>query len=141
MKTIFLVLLVALSAEPAMAQTANQDNRTQIVAQWLMTSNSGGFWTSLWDGNKCINIDQALDNDSGNLYFDDGNDVGAGTCNYLYTTQVSETVAFLIGLEKQGKLPTGLRIGVAKYTKKDHSDWVYIPAYPPGLSKFDIMAP
>lgn len=104
-----------------------------------MTANGSGMQANIWGGMKCVKTDQTLDEDSGNLYFDDGNDVGTGTCNiYLYSARVADTVAFLIDLEKKGKLPTGLRIGVANYTNKAHTDWTYLVAYPPGLKKFDI---
>jgi hypothetical protein len=123
----------------ASAQTSSPYDQTQIVAQWLMTANSPGMKANLWGAMKCVSVDQKLDDESGNLYFDDGNDVGSGTCNiYLYTARVDDTIAFLIDLEKKDKIPRGLRIGVAVYTNKAHSDWIYAVAFPPSLKKFDI---
>lgn len=72
--------------------------------------------------------------------FDDGNDVGSGTLNvYLYTQDVSATVRLLTGLENAGRIPPGLRIGVAQYTDRQRRDWTYRGVYPAGLKSFDLI--
>jgi len=86
----------------------------------------------------CIPADLAVSRRASDLYSDGGNDVGGGKCNiYLYTANPSETVAHLATMERDGLLPSGMRIGVANYKNSAHTDWTYAPAYPIGLKRFD----
>jgi hypothetical protein len=89
--------------------------------------------------NNCLRPEGVIERESGGLYFEDGNDVGSGTCNvYLYTDQIDQTVGRLVGLARAGRLPTDLRIGVAVYKDNERKDWTYRVAYPATLAKFDL---
>ena len=73
----------------------------------------------------------------GSLYSENGNDSGGGPFNvYLVSRKVDQAVARLVALERAGRLPAGMRIGVAVYIDKAHTDWTYRGVYPPGLAYF-----
>ena len=73
----------------------------------------------------------------GSLYSVNGNDSSGGPFNvYLKSSDVDQTVARLVSLERDGRVPPVMRIGVAVYMNKAHTDWTYRGVYPPGLSYF-----
>ena len=109
---------------------------TQVVVQWSSDDMRGLFPF------KRISAESRAEQACGDICFVDGNDIGSGTFNlYLYTADVPETVRRMAALEMAGRLPAGMRIGYAKYTRADRSDWVYEPAYPSDLKNFDITYP
>jgi hypothetical protein len=86
-----------------------------------------------------FHAEDELDRASGDLYFEDGNDIGGGTFNvYLYTQRIDATVQKIIELERLGRIPAGARIGVAQYSNAQRTDWTYKPVWPAGLKSFDI---
>jgi hypothetical protein len=135
--------LLPLSSHAAPARSLRPDE-VQIIAQWStpMTRPAKGYpfdLLSVFDMTQgCIPAEQAISRQAGELYFDDGNDVGGGKCNvYLYTDKPNETVARLAAMESAGLLPSGIRVGVARYKNSTHTDWTYAPAYPANLKRFD----
>ena len=102
----------------------------QVVAQWLVSDSPNAIsWGS----------EARIDRVCEDICFLDGNDIGGGTYNlYLYTQDVPETVKRLVQLEAAHRIPSGLRIGVAKYTDSTHKDWTYEAVYPSTLTDFNI---
>jgi hypothetical protein len=104
---------------------------TQIVAQWP-------------DGaplEKLFAIEDAIENAASDIADIDGHDVGSGTFNvFLYTddSTIDATVARLVKLVEGGKVPPGMKVGVAQYTNAARTDWTFKPVYPAGLTTFDI---
>jgi hypothetical protein len=89
--------------------------------------------------NGCFQGEGVIEKESSGLYFEDGNDIGGGTCNvYLYTDHIDATISRLVTLVHAGRLPRDLRIGVAMYKNSRHTDWTYRVAYPATLIKFDL---
>ena len=73
----------------------------------------------------------------GSLYSENGNDPAGGLFNvYLESSRVDQTVTRLVSLERAGRLPPGMRIGVAVYRDKAHADWTYRAVYPRSLTYF-----
>jgi hypothetical protein len=131
-RSVLIVALVAMWAEVGMA------GETQIVVQWLDTAQGG---IPLAEIHK---IEDALEAVSRDEYFVDGHDVGSGGVNvFLYAedSRVDEAIAIVVRFFEQGKLPKGMRIGRAIYEDEKRSNWRFQPAYPPGLTEFDIMYP
>ncbi|WP_293906625.1 hypothetical protein [Phenylobacterium sp.] len=123
--------LLAGCAPNAAEQRGLRPGDTQVVAQWVMTSDRTGPYFA---------AESQIAKASEGLYFEDGNDVGGGYFNvYLYTDHVPETVAHLIDMERAGKVPRNLRIGVAVYKGGDRSDWTYRPAHPATLTLFGVF--
>ncbi len=118
---------------------------TQVVAQWLVPSDGArpgfvGGLKSVAPMQRYFQAERAIEGASRGVYFEDGNDAGGGTFNvYLFTDRVGATAAQLIALEREGKIPAGLRIGVAQYTDPQRKDWTYKAYYPAGLARFDVV--
>jgi hypothetical protein len=107
----------------------------QVVAQWVLPE--GG--PSRSNLPAYFRAESVIDRASEGLYVEDGNDVGGGVFNvFLYTERVDDTVARLVALERSGKLPSGLRVGVARYKDPEHTDWDFIPRHPFDLKHFDL---
>jgi hypothetical protein len=114
-------------------------NDRQVVAQWLTSDHASSALGVIGRGFQNVWTERAIEKACESLCFDDGNDVGSGTFNvYLYTQDAPSTVQMLIGLEKAGSIPPGLRIGVARYRDKGGRDWIYEGVYPPKLQTFDL---
>jgi hypothetical protein len=106
-------------------------NDTQIVVQWSLSDAK--------DLRSYFAAEEAISEAAGDLYFEDGNDVGQGAFNvYLYSARVDATVAQLVAMGKAGKIPADFRIGVAVYKDAAHTDWTYRAAYPAGLKAFSL---
>lgn len=106
---------------------------TQIVLQW---PKSGGP-----EGGTLSNVEEALQSGSEDLFFVDGDDASGGTVNvfvFADDTSVKAAVAKIIALHRAGKLPPGLRIGVAHYKDADRTEWDYDAAFPPELKSFAL---
>lgn len=87
-----------------------------------------------------LQLESRIDRMCGDLCYLDGNDIGSGTYNlYLYTGDVTITVKRLIDLQQSRKIPPGMRVAVAKYKNRDHTDWTYEPVYPQTLKHFDLF--
>lgn len=115
-------------------------NDTQVVAQWLVNDDADTFLAVVTRGFRNVSTEQVIDGACNETCFDDGNDVGSGTFNvYLYTQDVSATVRLLVSLESAGRIPPGLRIGVAQYKDGQRRDWTYRAAYPAWLTSFDLI--
>jgi hypothetical protein len=117
----------------------------QVVAQWVLPTdpklNGGslGGLKSLVRLQRYFRAEEAIEKASDGLYFEDGNDVGGRTFNvFIYTDRVDDSVARLIQLERSGKLPPGLRIGVAQYRDREHKDWDYKAYHPAGVTRFAL---
>ncbi len=144
----FLILLIGLAVPLSSCGSAHRGlkpNDTQVVAQWSLSvgppaqRGSSGFGGAIGAANRCLQFERRIEQESGGLYFEDGNDIGSGTCNvYLYTDQIDETVARLVSMARSGRLPSDLRIGVAVYKDAARTDWTYRVAYPPTLTRFDL---
>jgi hypothetical protein len=111
-----------------------QPQDTQIVAQWLDEDmREFSFF-------KRVTIESQIEGACAGICFLDGHDIGSGTYNiFLYSQNIPETVKRLIELEEAQRIPSGLRIGVAKYKDEERTDWTYEPAYPSTLKHFEIM--
>lgn len=129
----FLVGMIVLES---MGSRPLREDDTQVIAQWLdRDSATWGYFDGILSE---IRIDLAC----GELCAFDGNDIGSGTYNmYLYTGDVSGTVALLKRMELKGDIPMGVRIGVRRYTNASHTDWTYEAVHPVGLREFRIMYP
>jgi hypothetical protein len=144
--TLVVAIPLLLFSKGVSAERGIQPNDTQIVAQWLLPPpaiDQQGLWArvrgilSLY---RYFRVESAIERAAEGLYFEDGNDIGSGTFNvFIYTDQVDRTVARLIDLERSGKVPVGLRIGVAQYKNKERTDWTYSVAYPPTLTNFELI--
>ena len=87
-----------------------------------------------------LQLESRIDRMCRDMCYLDGNDIGSGTYNlYLYTGDVTETVKRLIDLQQSQKIPSGMRIAVAKYKNRDRTDWIYEPVYPHTLKQFDLF--
>lgn len=106
---------------------------TQIVLQWPKAGGPAGGALS--------NVETALQSGSEDLFFVDGDDASGGTVNvfvFADDTSVKAAVARIIALHRAGKLPPGLRIGVARYKDPDRAEWDYEAAFPPELKSFAL---
>ena len=112
--------------------------RTQIVVQWLIDKHRSAATAEL-DLQDIWSAEDTLDAESAGLFEVDGHDSGAGTANvFLFAAEPEAAVARIVGIFEKGQLRAGMRIGVAQYTNPERTDWVYRPAYPPGLEQFRI---
>lgn len=115
---------------------ASMSAETQIVVQWLDENTDASFSVDM--------VEFTLEEASDGSYFVDGHDMGSGTTNvFLYAEDAAadRTVARIISLFEQKKLPADMRIGKAVYQDAERRNWVFQPMYPPGLTHFDIMYP
>ena len=115
---------------------------TQIVVQWIDDSEIPqdekdeplDLLRTLTDN---FALELALENQSNNLYWVDGNDIGSGTYNvFLFSKQPDAAVRRVIEIFETGQLRPGMRIGVAEYTNAERTDWTYRAVYPPDLEEF-----
>jgi hypothetical protein len=144
--TLVVAIPLLLFSKGVTAERGILPNDTKIVAQWLLPSpaiDQQGLLArvkgilSLY---RYFRAEAAIERAAEGLYFEDGNDIGSGTFNvFIYTDQVDRTVARLIDLERSGKVPVGLRIGVAQYKNQERTDWTYSVAYPPTLTNFELI--
>ncbi len=119
-------------AEPAATQAMD----TQIVAQWTFSGNN------ILELQRFLAAEMVISEACRDLCFEDGNDVGGGLFNvYVYAAgnDVSQTVELLKALERDARIPAGLRIGVARYTNEARTNWTYEPVHPDDLTSFSIM--
>jgi hypothetical protein len=85
---------------------------TQIIVQW--PDADVGLWR-LWM------LERRLEQNAGGDYRVDGHDIGAGTANiFLYASDPDSAVQRVIELHDQGRLQSGMRIGVAENYNADH---------------------
>jgi hypothetical protein len=142
-KVAAVLILATSSALSACSPTASQlrglkPGDTQVVVQWPLGAKNG--LGELFALNRCLHAERVVERASGDIYFEDGNDVGGGLCNvYLYTSDIDATVGRVIALENSGKIPVGVQIGVAIYKDRALKDWTYKPAYPRGLKSFGVF--
>ena len=111
---------------------------TQIVLQWLDTAQGS---MNLRELSK---IEDALEAVSDGKFSVDGHDIGSGTVNvFLYAedARVNSSIAAVIRLFEQGKLPKGMRIGRAIYENAERRNWRFQPVFPSGLAEFQITYP
>ena len=109
--------------------------RTQIVLQWLIDSGEA----QAMGLDEVFRIGDTLTAAGPGVFEVDGNDYGSGTANiFLFATEPDKAVKRVIELYDAGKLHRGMRIGVAKYTNPERTEWVYTPVYPAGLASFEI---
>jgi hypothetical protein len=85
-------------------------------------------------------LESRLERNAGGDYLVDGHDFGSGTANvFLYASDPDGAVRRVIELHDQGRLRSGMRIGVAENYNADRTDWTYRPAFPPGLETFNLF--
>ncbi len=142
MRPAALVALIMAGLVAACGPTPTPRGETEIVAQWSpprqapartltdaatqLTVRIPYYMAATWIGLA-----------GGSLYSENGNDSGGGLFSvYLETRSVDQTVARLAALERAGRLPTGMRVGVAVYINKARTDWTYRAVYPLGLAYF-----
>jgi len=107
---------------------------TQIVAQWPDNADLDALFA----------IEEAIIEAEGDLFEVDGHDVGSGTFNvFIYADDgaVDSVVIKLIQLHDDGKIPRGMKLGVANYSDAERTDWTFRPVYPAGLKTFELMEP
>jgi hypothetical protein len=112
---------------------------TQIVAQWLLADDAG-----LEALRSLQQSEGRVEEACGRVCFVDGNDFGGGTANifiYAEDDDVTATVKLLVTLHNTGRLPEGMRVGIARYKNAERTDWIFEPAFPVGLKHFDITYP
>lgn len=108
-------------------------NDTQVVAQWVLPPDATPLSIQ-----RYFAAEGVIDRECRETCSETGNDIGSGTFNvFLYTADVDATVRLLAHLQDRGRLPEGMRIGVAEYTNPERTDWTYRPVYPEGLTSFD----
>lgn len=137
------LLLIVGCGQSAALQTmppSPYGSRTQIIVQWQLPAGKANALSEIAALQRYFDAEELITKSEGDLFEEDGNDVGGGLFNvYLYSDKVDETVAAIIKLDAGGKLPTGTRIGVAQYKDAARTDWTYRPVYPAGLSTFDVF--
>jgi hypothetical protein len=134
MKKIGVALVVALIAGCGGASEPRAESaaETQVVAQWLLSAEA----TPL-DVQQYFAAELVIEGECGDVCYVDGNDIGSGTFNvFLYAQDVDAAVALLRRLHESGRLPRGMRVGVADYTNAERTDWTYRPVYPDDLTSF-----
>jgi hypothetical protein len=115
-------------------ESGPQTPRTQIVVQWLVDDTAADLGLL-----GIYSLEDTLEDESQNLFEVDGHDFGSGTANvFLYARDPEAAVGNIVRIFRGGKLRPGMRIGVAQYTNPERTDWIYRPAYPPGLDRFEI---
>ncbi len=137
---IAIVVLASLVVACGPARTPRGD--TEIVAQW--SPPRGAPARALIDAATQLTVRIPYQMAAiriglagGSLYSENGNDSGGGLFNvYLKSHKADQTVARLVSLARAGRLPPGMRIGVAVYLDRAHTDWNYRGVYPPGLAYF-----
>ena len=137
-------MLVAMTTL-AFCGTSKADDRkpmdTQVVVQWDMTSPPG--FTDPAAAKRRLDAyfsaEEVISDAGGDLYFEDGNDIGGGVFNvFVYSDRVGDTVARIIALDRAGKFPKGTKIGVAIYKDASRKDWAFRAAYPADLKTFSL---
>jgi len=118
-----------------------KEGDTQVIAQWLLEKDTeGGVLVGLEDALTRFRMEERIYKACGETCFLDGNDFGSGTYNlFLYTDDISGTVDLLVDLLGKKQVLPGLRIGVAKYTNSERTDWTYEPVFPATLREFKLM--
>jgi hypothetical protein len=140
----WLIAAAALAFSGASSAYERKPMDTQIVVQWEMTapptSDRDPDAVKQWL-ESYFSAEDVINDASGDLFFEDGNDVGGGVFNvFVYSDRVDETVQRIIALDKAGKFPPGTKIGVAVYTDPSHKDWTFRAAYPADLTTF-LLSP
>lgn len=122
-----------MTASPATAE------RTQIVLQWLFDARRAAAVLDN-DMQDIWSAEDTLDRESGGLFEVDGHDMGNGAGNIFLSAADSEAaVARIVEIFDRGLLRAGMRIGVAQYASASRKVSGYRAAYPPGLTKFQIV--
>ncbi len=142
MRPATLVALIMAGLVAACGPTRTPRGDTEIVAQW--SPPRGAPARTLIDAATQLTVRMPYQMTAiwiglagGSLYSETGADSGGGPFNvYLESSKVDRTVARLVSLERVGRLPPGMRIGVAVYRDKARTDWTYRGIHPPGLAYF-----
>ena len=107
---------------------------TQIVVQWLDDSPPDS-------STRADPLLDLLNAQSQNLYVVDSFDLGGGTLNiFLYSADPEGAARRVIELFEQGRLPPGMRIGIAN-SKGDPATRTYRAVYPADFKDFRLIYP
>ena len=138
-----MVLLLALAACSPESSRAPRAGDTQLAVQWPMASVPAeneqlAYLPGFGPVNRLYRARDEIVGAGGDLYSVGDTEARGAVFNiYVYSDRVDATVQRLVQLEKQGKVPAAMRIGVADPLAATGEPAAYHVAWPVDLKTFD----